>query len=90
MKPSLKNLIIDHLREKGIFVNGGNIEDALRTMTGSKSSNISRRLRELEKAVYWSNITRFGDSIEDVNVRFLPLKNLDKVIQENWKKGLNL
>ena len=43
---SIKSLILDYLTGKD-YVFGGKIDDHIRSLLGSKASNVSRRCREL-------------------------------------------
>ena len=45
-----KQIIIQYLEEQGGYVWAGNIDDYIRSVKGSKASNVSRRCRELEKS----------------------------------------
>lgn len=47
MTESLKQKIYDYLSEKNRFIAGGIVEDFIRQTAGHKSSNASRRCREL-------------------------------------------
>lgn len=44
---SIKELITNYLEEKGDWVFGGTLDDYVRSIKGSKTSNTSRRCREL-------------------------------------------
>ena len=47
---SIKQIIIQYLEEQGGYVWAGKIDDYIRSVKGSKASNVSRRCRELEKS----------------------------------------
>lgn len=44
---SIKQIIIQYLEEQGDWTPGGKVEDYIRSVAGHKSSNASRRCREL-------------------------------------------
>ena len=50
MENSIKQIIIQYLEEQGGYVWAGKIDDYIRSVKGSKASNVSRRCRELEKS----------------------------------------
>ena len=47
---SIKEQIIKYLEAQGKWCWGGQIDDFIRDQNGSKTSNVSRRCRELENA----------------------------------------
>ena len=50
MKDSIKQAIIRYIEAEGGWQYAGKIEDHIRSLMGSKASNASRRMRELEVA----------------------------------------
>jgi DNA-binding Lrp family transcriptional regulator len=77
---SIKIQIIKYLEEDGGYVFGGVIDDFIRDQNGSKTSNVSRRCRELENA---GVIEKDLVQIEGKGPRCVRYRVVDSFLQSN-------
>jgi len=73
---SIKILITEYLKDKGIWIFGGMLEDYIRSIRSAKASNASRRCRELVRE----------EKIERQIVNFAGRR----VVQYKWKPPIEL